>query len=71
MNITTPFMDETFQYIYQEVMENWMPEYFKSFEYTPWVFSLLGSALIGMSGILPLFLIPIEKGVKGDEFNRK
>lgn len=70
MNITTPFMDETLQYIYHEVLEHWVPTYFKSFEYTPWVFSLLGSALIGLSGILPLFVIPIETG-KDSDFNRK
>jgi len=71
MNISTPFMDETFKYIYNEVFEYYVPEYFKDIGYTPWVFSLLGSALIGLSGILPLFVIPIETGDKNSEFNRK
>lgn len=71
MNISTPFMDETFKYICNEVFENYVPEYFKDFGYTPWVFSLLGSALIGLSGILPLFVIPIETGDKDSDFNRK
>lgn len=32
------------------------------FEYQPWVFSLLGSAMVGLSGILPLLIIPIDDG---------
>lgn len=62
-------MDETLKYICNEVFENYVPEYFKDFGYTPWVFSLLGSALIGLSGILPLFVIPIETGGKNSDFN--
>jgi hypothetical protein len=58
MNETLAIMDETIQYYYKEVMEHYMPEYIKQMEYTPWIFSLLGSALIGMAGILPLILIP-------------
>lgn len=65
-------VDATFHYIYTEIVQQWMPAYFQQFEYTPWVFSLLGSALIGMSGILPLFLIPdIGAGKTGEPFNRK
>lgn len=59
MNFSTVFMDETFVYLYREVMDNYVPAYFKSMEYTPWIFSLLGSALIGLSGILPLAVIPV------------
>ncbi|EAT32983.1 AAEL014762-PA [Aedes aegypti] len=68
MNISTAFMDETFVYLYREVMENYVPEYFKSMEYTPWIFSLLGSALIGLSGILPLAVIPVGTGGGDKEF---
>lgn len=32
------------------------------FEYQPWFFSLLGSAMVGLSGILPLYIIPIDEG---------
>lgn len=61
-------MDETLQYIYVEVIERYLPECISSieFEYTPWVFSIIGAALIGLSGILPLFVIPIDDG--GKEF---
>lgn len=70
MNTTlTPFMDETLRYIYEEV-QFYIPEYVKGFEfeYTPWVFSLLGAALIGLSGILPLLIIPTDTGDKGSRF---
>lgn len=64
-------MDETFQYIYKEVVEQYVPSYLLDIGYTPWVFSLLGSALIGLSGILPLFVIPNIGDGKEDAFNRK
>jgi len=57
--MTTQFMDDTWHFIYNEIFYNYMPDIFKQYEYTPWIFSLLGSALIGLSGILPLFLIPV------------
>lgn len=67
MNTTLlPIMDETLQYIYSEVIERFIPECIKTieFEYTPWVFSLIGAALVGLSGILPLLVIPIDAGGK-------
>lgn len=67
----TANMDATIQYIYTEIVQPWVPAYFQEFEYTPWVFSLLGSALIGLSGILPLFIIPDLGAGKSKEFNRK
>ena len=33
-----------------------------NFEYHPWVFAVIGSTLIGLSGILPLLVIPIGEG---------
>ncbi|XP_014468084.1 PREDICTED: zinc transporter ZIP13 homolog [Dinoponera quadriceps] len=33
------------------------------FAYRPWVFSLLGSTMVGLTGIFPLWLIPIQDGV--------
>lgn len=30
--------------------------------YQPWLFSLIGSTMIGLAGVLPLFVIPIEEG---------
>ncbi|OXU27082.1 hypothetical protein TSAR_008387 [Trichomalopsis sarcophagae] len=31
------------------------------FEYQPWFFSLLGSAMVGLSGVFPLLVIPIDE----------
>lgn len=64
-------MDDTIQYIYKEVVQPFMPSFVLDIGYTPWVFSLLGSALIGLSGILPLFVIPNIGDGKGQAFNRK
>lgn len=69
MNITTiPAVDATLQFIYVEIVDRYVPEYIKSieFEYTPWIFSIIGATLIGLSGILPLLVIPIDAG--GKEF---
>lgn len=60
MNMTSPFFDETLVFIYREVVDNYLPTFIKEMEYTPWVFSLLGSAVIGLSGILPLLIIPAQ-----------
>lgn len=35
---------------------------FSAYEYCPWIFSLIGSILVGLSGVLPLLVIPIEEG---------
>uniref|UniRef100_A0A1Q3G3M6 Putative zinc transporter zip13 n=2 Tax=Culex tarsalis TaxID=7177 RepID=A0A1Q3G3M6_CULTA len=69
MNISTAFMDEAMGFLYREVLDNFVPECVKSLEYTPWVFSLLGSALIGLSGILPLVVIPAGGKDGEKEFN--
>uniref|UniRef100_A0A1A9V3F4 Uncharacterized protein n=1 Tax=Glossina austeni TaxID=7395 RepID=A0A1A9V3F4_GLOAU len=60
MNATGTFFDEQLATMYAHVMNQYVPEYFKTFEYTPWVFSLLGSMVIGLSGILPLAIIPTD-----------
>lgn len=52
-------------FLYKLIMDDmWAPweaaaEYF---EYTPWLFSLLGSIMIGLTGIFPLLVIPIDEG---------
>lgn len=33
------------------------------FSYNPWIFSLLGSTIVGLTGIFPIWLIPIQDGV--------
>lgn len=65
MNISGSLLDDTFVFLYREMMDNYVPSCIKSLEYTPWIFSLLGSALIGLSGILPLVVIPVTKDKDG------
>lgn len=70
MNVTSGnMMEDTLVHLYNEVFESYIPEYIKSMEYTPWVFSLLGSAMIGLAGILPLVIIPTESVTKGDKMD--
>lgn len=59
MNISTDyFFDSSALQIYTELVSDYLPEFLKGFEYTPWVWSLIGSAIIGLSGIFPLLIIP-------------
>lgn len=45
--------------------DEWLPwhEIVEYFSYNPWIFSLLGSTMVGLTGIFPLWLIPIQDGV--------
>lgn len=63
MNVTGQTMDQTLIKIYFDVIEPLVPSFIKSAEYEPWIFSLLGSALIGLAGILPLVIIPVNTAV--------
>ncbi|CAH2059604.1 unnamed protein product, partial [Iphiclides podalirius] len=49
----------------ESVMAGFIPEYFYNFldelDEHPWLFSALASILVGLSGILPLLIIPIDK----------
>lgn len=47
------------------VDDEWLPwhEIVGFFSYNPWIFSLLGSTMVGLTGIFPLWLIPIQDGV--------
>lgn len=64
-------MDETLRYIYAEIIEPYTLEYAKAFEfeYRPWLFSILGSMALGLSGILPLLVIPAD--ADGTEFRNR
>jgi hypothetical protein len=55
--------------VYKELLIDYIPDSWitfisllTNFEYHPWLFSVIGSAIIGLSGILPLLVIPIEEG---------
>ncbi|XP_059619760.1 zinc transporter ZIP13 homolog [Phlebotomus argentipes] len=72
-NITSVFFDDTLQFVCKELVDNYVPDFISTMPYRPWMFSVLGSILIGLSGILPLLLIPIQseddkkKGVNPSE----
>jgi hypothetical protein len=46
------------------IPDAWIPviSLLRNAEYYPWLFSMIGSAIIGLSGVLPLLVIPIEDG---------
>lgn len=69
MNSTlAPKMDETLRFIYVDLFEKYVVENVKAYEfvYYPWVFAVLGSILIGLSGVVPLLIIPADVGGGGD-----
>ena len=68
MNSTVGFFDEHIVMLYTHLVNQYMPEYFLAFEYTPWIFSLLGSVVIGLSGILPLLIIPTDEKLNEQGF---
>lgn len=68
MNTTTNYFDEHIVYMYTQIVNNYMPDFMKGYEYTPWIFSLLGSVVIGLSGILPLIIIPTEQTLKEEGY---
>lgn len=59
------------QTLAMELLDLYLPEYIRTMTYVPWVFSLLGSALIGLSGILPLLIIPSQSETDKEIKNRK
>ena len=50
-----------YEFATDEMWEQWnaLVNYF---EYQPWIFSLIGSTMVGLSGVLPLLVIPIDAG---------
>jgi hypothetical protein len=57
------------------IPDAWIPviSILRNSEYHPWLFSMIGSAIIGLSGVLPLLVIPIEDGANlksGGELQR-
>lgn len=65
MNITSTILDESFGYLCGQ-LNQYVPEFISSIGYVPWLYSLLGSAAIGLAGILPMFIIP-DTSVNGNE----
>ncbi|EDW84015.1 uncharacterized protein Dwil_GK13376 [Drosophila willistoni] len=65
---SSSFFEEHFAMLYSNLMNQYVPEYFHSFQYTPWIFSLLGSVVIGLSGIFPLFIIPTSEKMEKEGY---
>lgn len=68
MNSTLELLEGQLGPIYHHMLEHYLPEFCKQLEYKPWVFSLLGSMIIGMSGILPLIIIPTDETLEAQGY---
>ncbi|XP_018571155.1 zinc transporter ZIP13 homolog [Anoplophora glabripennis] len=45
---------------YREIMQDLVPSWIFALEYMPWLWAMFGSILVGLSGVLPLLVIPID-----------
>lgn len=54
-------MENLYKIVNDEMLIPWYT-FINYFEYQPWIFSMLGSAIVGLSGIFPLLVIPIDEG---------
>ena len=62
-NETNVEMNTYFWHSYDKLWDSYAPVQISSatlVDYQPWIMSLLGSVLVGLSGILPLLVIPLE-----------
>lgn len=46
---------------YQEIIRELVPRWICAMEYIPWLWAMFGSILVGLSGVLPLLVIPIDQ----------
>lgn len=53
------------------LLEIYLPDAIMNITYVPWMFSLLGSLLIGLSGVLPMIIIPSGVNEKGKEIENR
>ncbi|GAB0088630.1 Zinc transporter ZIP13 homolog [Sergentomyia squamirostris] len=61
VNFTSGLLDEkVLDYVSWDLVDPFIPDFIATMPYRPWLFSMLGSILIGMSGILPLIVIPVQ-----------
>lgn len=50
-----------FRETYGEIMFELVPEWLFTLDYIPWLWAMIGSILVGLSGVLPLLVIPIDQ----------
>lgn len=46
---------------YREIFQDLVPGWIFALEYMPWLGAMFGSILVGLSGVLPLLVIPIDQ----------
>lgn len=46
---------------YREIIRDLLPGWICSVEYVPWLWAMFGSVLVGLSGVLPLLVIPMDQ----------
>lgn len=46
---------------YKEIIRDLVPGWICTLEYMPWLWAMFGSILVGLSGVLPLLVIPIDQ----------
>lgn len=46
---------------YKEIIRELVPGWICALEYMPWLWAIFGSILVGLSGVLPLLVIPIDQ----------
>ncbi|CAG9865102.1 unnamed protein product [Phyllotreta striolata] len=58
---------------YKELVRDLVPDWVCALEYVPWCWAIFGSILVGLSGVLPLLVIPLDQSdnlKQGDGANR-
>lgn len=46
---------------YKDIIRDLVPGWICGVEYVPWIWAMFGSILVGLSGVLPLLVIPIDQ----------
>ncbi|CAH1099346.1 unnamed protein product [Psylliodes chrysocephalus] len=62
-----------FEDSYKELVKDFVPEWVCALEYVPWCWAIFGAILVGLSGVLPLLVIPLDQSEnlkQGDSANR-
>lgn len=46
---------------YDAVLLEFLPPWMFTMEYIPWIWAMMGSVLVGLSGVLPLLIIHVDE----------
>lgn len=61
INLSGGNFSDLFENFNKQIMVEITPEVLGGWEELPWLWAMFGSVLIGLSGVLPLFIIPIDE----------